>query len=98
MSLADEQFIALTTYRRTGAPVPTPVWVVPVMRHGTNGPVRSRLRGGARGRQGEVRARVSAHDQAHRAAGGASKGPALRRHRRADHARAMSPISPAPAP
>ena len=31
MSLADEQFIALTTYRRTGAPVPTPVWVVPVM-------------------------------------------------------------------
>ena len=30
MALADEKYILLTTYRRTGTPVPTPVWVVPL--------------------------------------------------------------------
>jgi PPOX class probable F420-dependent enzyme len=30
MALADEKYILLTTYRRSGTPVPTPVWVVPL--------------------------------------------------------------------
>jgi PPOX class probable F420-dependent enzyme len=30
MALADEKYIALTTFRRNGDPVSTPVWVVPV--------------------------------------------------------------------
>lgn len=30
MSLADEKYIALTTFKRDGTPVTTPVWVVPV--------------------------------------------------------------------
>lgn len=30
MSLADEKYIALTTYKRDGTPVTTPVWAVPV--------------------------------------------------------------------
>ena len=30
MSIADEQFISFTTYRRSGEPVSTPTWVVPV--------------------------------------------------------------------
>jgi PPOX class probable F420-dependent enzyme len=30
MSLSDETYVSLTTYRRTGAPVATPVWVVAV--------------------------------------------------------------------
>ncbi|MXG90349.1 PPOX class F420-dependent oxidoreductase [Nocardioides flavescens] len=28
LDLGDESFVSLTTYRRTGKPVPTPVWVV----------------------------------------------------------------------
>jgi PPOX class probable F420-dependent enzyme len=28
LELGDERFVELTTYRRTGTPVPTPVWVV----------------------------------------------------------------------
>ncbi len=28
MSLGDEKYLLLTTYRRNGSPVPTPVWVV----------------------------------------------------------------------
>jgi uncharacterized protein len=32
--LADERYVALTTFRRSGAPVPTPVWFVP-QRDGT---------------------------------------------------------------
>ena len=28
MALADEKYILLTTFRRDGTPVPTPVWVV----------------------------------------------------------------------
>ncbi len=28
MTLGDERFVSLTTFRRTGEPVPTPVWVV----------------------------------------------------------------------
>ncbi|MCW2795133.1 PPOX class F420-dependent oxidoreductase [Nocardioides sp.] len=30
MGIADERYVALTTYRRSGATVTTPVWVVPV--------------------------------------------------------------------
>ena len=30
MSIADEKYIALTTYRKSGEPVTTPVWVNPV--------------------------------------------------------------------
>ena len=30
MSLADEKYILLTTFRRDGTPVATPVWVVPL--------------------------------------------------------------------
>ena len=30
MALADEKYVSFTTYRRTGEPVATPVWVVPV--------------------------------------------------------------------
>lgn len=30
MDLADEKYLALTTYRKSGAAVTTPVWVVPV--------------------------------------------------------------------
>lgn len=30
MALADEKYIAFTTFRRNGEPVTTPVWVVPV--------------------------------------------------------------------
>ena len=26
-ALADEQFVSLTTFRRDGTPVPTPVWI-----------------------------------------------------------------------
>lgn len=29
LALGDRDFIRLTTFRRTGEPVPTPVWVVP---------------------------------------------------------------------
>lgn len=29
--LADAAYVQLTTYRRTGAPVPTPVWVAPAV-------------------------------------------------------------------
>ncbi len=29
LALGDSDFISLTTFRRTGEPVPTPVWVVP---------------------------------------------------------------------
>jgi len=30
MTLSDETYVSLTTYRRSGAAVPTPVWAVPV--------------------------------------------------------------------
>jgi PPOX class probable F420-dependent enzyme len=30
MSLEDEKYVLLTTYRRSGKPVPTPVWSVPL--------------------------------------------------------------------
>jgi PPOX class probable F420-dependent enzyme len=30
MSIADEKYIALTTFKRDGTPITTPVWVVPV--------------------------------------------------------------------
>lgn len=30
MTIADERFISVTTYRRSGEAVPTPTWVVPV--------------------------------------------------------------------
>jgi PPOX class probable F420-dependent enzyme len=30
MTLADEKYVALTTYRRSGEPVSTPVWVVQI--------------------------------------------------------------------
>lgn len=30
MALSDEKYILLTTFRRTGTPVATPVWVVPL--------------------------------------------------------------------
>ena len=30
MNLADEKYVAFTTYRKTGAAVTSPVWVVPV--------------------------------------------------------------------
>ena len=30
MTIADEQFIAFTTFRRSGEAVPTPTWIVPV--------------------------------------------------------------------
>lgn len=30
MTLADEKFVSFTTYRRSGEPIATPVWVVPV--------------------------------------------------------------------
>lgn len=30
MGIADEKYVSLTTYRRNGEPVPTPVWIVPL--------------------------------------------------------------------
>ena len=30
MTLGDERFLSLATFRRNGEPVPTPVWIVPV--------------------------------------------------------------------
>ena len=37
MSIADEKYIALTTFRRDGTPVSTPVWIVALDEPGTAG-------------------------------------------------------------
>lgn len=52
-NLADAQFVALTTFRRDGRAVPTPVWVVPfdgglgVWTPGSSGKVKRIRRDGA---------------------------------------------------
>lgn len=52
-NLADEQFVLLTTFRRDGRAVPTPVWVVPldgglgIWTPGSSGKVKRIRRSGA---------------------------------------------------
>jgi uncharacterized protein len=68
--LADERYVSLTTFRTSGAPVPTPVWFVPqpdgsllVYTDGTSGKVR-RLRRDPRCTVAPCDARGRVHGQA----------------------------------
>lgn len=68
--LADERYVALTTFRRSGEPVPTPVWFVPqpdgtllVYTDGTSGKVK-RLRRDPRCTVAPCDARGRAHGEA----------------------------------
>lgn len=72
MSIADEKYIALTTFRRDGTPVSTPVWIVALDAPGTAGFWTSSGSGKAKRIAHTAQVRLQASDARGRTADGST--------------------------